>query len=82
MSAIARHRRCAPASRTPVLWLLIGLSIVAALAAWTNFRVRTYRLPAAAAVVVFGGSFVLSVALPALCSQVFLRFGIPDLGGS
>ena len=33
----------------PVLWLLIGLSIVAAFAAWANLRVRTYRLPAAAA---------------------------------
>src|SRR5215510_3937502 len=34
----------------PVLWLLIGFSIVAAFAAWANVRVRTYRLPAAAAV--------------------------------
>ena len=33
----------------PVLWLLIGLSIVAAFAAWANVRVRTYRLPVAAA---------------------------------
>ena len=32
----------------PVLWLLIGLSIIAAFAAWANLRVRTYRLPAAA----------------------------------
>src|SRR6266853_1338163 len=44
----------------PVLWLLMGLSTVAAFAAWANLRVRTYRLPAAAAVLVFGGSFVLS----------------------
>src|SRR4029453_12837327 len=44
----------------PALWLLIGLSIIAALAAWANVWVRTYRLPAAAAVLVFGGSFVLS----------------------
>ena len=36
----------------PALWLLIGLSIVAAFAAWANLRVRTYRLPAAAAVLV------------------------------
>ena len=36
----------------PVLWLLIGLSIVAAFAAWANLRVRTYRLPAGAVVLV------------------------------
>jgi len=30
----------------PILWLLIGLSIVAAFASWANFRVRAYRLPA------------------------------------
>jgi hypothetical protein len=48
----------------PILWLLIGLSIVAAFAAWANLRVRTYRLPAAAAVLVFGGSFLLSGVVP------------------
>ena len=52
----------------PVLWLLIGLSIVAAFAAWANVRVRTYRLPAAAAVLVFGGSFVLSGVVPGYSS--------------
>jgi uncharacterized protein len=57
----------------PVLWLLIGLSIVAAFAAWANFRVRTYRLPAAAAVLVFGGSFVLSVVVPGLFQRVFVK---------
>jgi hypothetical protein len=41
----------------PVLWMLIGLSIVAAFTAWANVRTRTYRLPAAAAVLVFGGCF-------------------------
>jgi uncharacterized membrane protein (UPF0182 family) len=48
----------------PILWLLIGLSIVAAFAAWANLRVHTYRLPAAAAVLVFGGSFLLSGVVP------------------
>ncbi|HTG17860.1 MAG TPA: UPF0182 family protein, partial [Blastocatellia bacterium] len=38
----------------PVLWLLIGLSAVAAFAAWANLRLRTQWLPAAAAVIVFG----------------------------
>jgi len=40
--------------KLPVLWLLIGLSIVAAFAAWANIWMRTYRLPAAATVLVFG----------------------------
>src|SRR5256884_1382803 len=57
----------------PVLWLLIGLSIVAALAAWANLWVRTYRLPAAAAVLVFGGSFLLSGMVPGLFPHVFVK---------
>jgi uncharacterized protein len=57
----------------PILWLLIGLSAVAALAAWANLRVRTYRLPAVAAVLVFGGSILLSDALPGLFQRVFVK---------
>lgn len=54
----------------PVLWLLIALSIAAALAAWANLWVRTYRLPAAAIVLLFGGAFLLSGVIPG----VFQRF--------
>ena len=54
----------------PVLWLLIALSIVAALAAWANLWVRTYRLPTAAIVLLFGSAFLLSGIIPA----VFQRF--------
>ena len=57
----------------PVLWLLIGLSIVAAFAAWANLGVRTYRLPAAAAVLVFGGSFVLSGLIPGIFQRLFVK---------
>ena len=57
----------------PVLWLLIGLSIVAAFAAWANVRVRTYRIPVAAAVLVFGGSLVLSEVIPVLFQRVFVK---------
>src|SRR4030081_2326687 len=57
----------------PVLWLLIGLSVVATFAAWANLRVRTYRLPAAAAVLVFGGSLVLSGGVPGLFQRVFVK---------
>ncbi|MGC1917077.1 MAG: UPF0182 family protein, partial [Pseudolabrys sp.] len=57
----------------PVLWLLIGLSIFAAFAAWANVRVRTYRIPAAAAVLVFGGSLVLSEVVPGFFQRVFVK---------
>ena len=57
----------------PALWLLIGLSIVAASAAWANLRVRSYRLPAAAAVLVFGGSFVLSGVVPGIFQRAFVK---------
>src|SRR5262249_58169911 len=57
----------------PVLWLLIGLSIVAAFASWANFRARGYRLPAAAALLVFGGSFVLSGVVPELFQRLFVK---------
>ena len=57
----------------PILWLLIGLSIVAAFAAWANLRGRTYRLPAAAAVLVFGGSFLLSGVVPGIFQHMFVK---------
>jgi uncharacterized protein len=57
----------------PILWLLMGLSAVAALAAWANLRVRTYRLLVVAGVLVFGGSILLSDALPALFQRVFVK---------
>jgi uncharacterized membrane protein (UPF0182 family) len=57
----------------PALWLLIALSIVAACIACANVRTRTYRLPAAAAVLVFGGSLVLSGLVPALFQRVFVK---------
>jgi uncharacterized membrane protein (UPF0182 family) len=59
--------------KLPVLWLLIGLSIVAAFAAWANVWVRTYRLPAAAIFLVVIGSLVLSGVAPALFRQVFVK---------
>jgi uncharacterized protein len=57
----------------PVLWLLMGLSAIAALAAWANLRVRTYRLPVVAVLLVFGGSILLSDALPGLFQRVFVK---------
>jgi uncharacterized protein len=56
-----------------VLWLLIVLSILAAFAAWANFWVRTYRLPAAAIVLLFGGAFLLSGLIPALFQRFYVK---------
>ena len=57
----------------PGLWLMIGLSIIAAFAALANLRVRTYRLPAAAVMLVVIGSFVLSGVAPVLFRQFFVK---------
>jgi uncharacterized membrane protein (UPF0182 family) len=57
----------------PVLWALVGLASAAALAAWANLRVRTYKLPLAAAVLLFGGSFVLALAFPAVFQRVYVK---------
>jgi uncharacterized protein len=57
----------------PVLWLLMAFSVVAALAAWANLRVRTYRLPAAAIVLLFGAGFLLSGVIPALFQRFYVK---------
>jgi uncharacterized membrane protein (UPF0182 family) len=57
----------------PALWLMIGLSVIAAFAAWANLRVRTYRLPAVAFLLVAIGSFALSGVIPVLFEQFFVK---------
>src|SRR5216117_3899744 len=57
----------------PGLWLMIGLSIIAAFAALANLRMRTYRLPAAAVMLVVIGTFVLSGVAPVLFRQFFVK---------
>ncbi len=42
-------------------------------AAWANLRARTYRLPAAAFILIGVGSFVLSGAVPVLFRQFFVK---------
>jgi uncharacterized protein len=56
----------------PILWTLVGIASVAALVSWANVWRRTYTLPLAAVVLVFGSSFVLGWAFPAL----FQRFSV------
>ena len=57
----------------PVLWLLIGLSIVAAFAAWANLWVRTYRLPTVAMLLIFGSALSLSGVVPGLFQRLFVK---------
>jgi uncharacterized protein len=57
----------------PVLWFLVVVSVVAALAAWVNLRMRTYRLPAAAFLLVVVSSVLLSGLTPALFRYFFVK---------
>ena len=57
----------------PMLSALVWLSSVAAFASWANMWVRSYRLPAVGAVLVFGGSFVLVLAFPALFQRFYVK---------
>jgi uncharacterized protein len=57
----------------PLLWGLVGLASAAALASWVNMRVRTLKLPLAAVVLVFGSSFVLTQAFPAVFQRVYVK---------
>jgi len=57
----------------PVLWLLICLAAAAAVVAWANMRLRTYRVAIAAAVLVFGGSFVFAELWPGLFQRFFVK---------
>ena len=57
----------------PVLWTLVALASAAALLCWANWRRRTFRLPAVAALLVFGSSFVLALVCPALFQRIYVK---------
>jgi len=57
----------------PVLWLLILVAVIAAFCCWANLRGRTYKLPVAAAAMLFGTSFVLAEIVPAIFQRVYVR---------
>jgi uncharacterized membrane protein (UPF0182 family) len=59
--------------RVPILWVLVGFSIIAAIAAAANVRARSYLLPAAAAVLVFGGSFALFAIIPGVFQRLVVK---------
>lgn len=56
----------------PVLWVLFTLAVAASIASWANLHWRGYRIPAASALLVFGGSFALALIYPSL----FQRFHV------
>ena len=57
----------------PALWLLIGFAAAAAVVAFANVWLHTYRLVIAAAVLVFGGSFFLAEVVPALFERFYVK---------
>ena len=57
----------------PVLWTLIVVSIAAALVAWRNVVLRTYRLPLLALAALFAISFLFSELLPGLYERFYVK---------
>jgi uncharacterized protein len=57
----------------PCLWLMVGISLFAAVVAWANVRARTYRFLVAAFVVVGAGSVLLSGVVPGLFRYFFVK---------
>jgi uncharacterized membrane protein (UPF0182 family) len=56
----------------PILWLLIGLSLGAALVSWLNIRWRTYWIPGAA-IAAFLGVWGLSLVIPPLFERFYVK---------
>jgi uncharacterized membrane protein (UPF0182 family) len=56
-----------------MLIALVALASAAAFVSWANMWVRSYKLPAAGAVLVFGSSFVLALAFPALFQRIYVK---------
>jgi uncharacterized membrane protein (UPF0182 family) len=59
--------------KLPVLWMLVALAAASSIALWVNMRWRSYRLPAALALLVFGSSFAFAVFYPALFQRFYVK---------
>jgi uncharacterized protein len=59
--------------RLPILWFLVGLAILCTIAAWANVRWRTWRIPAAAVLLLFASSIVVSGLFPALFNRFYVK---------
>lgn len=56
----------------PILWLLIGLTLGAALASWLNIRWRTYWIPGTA-IAAFLAVLALSLVIPPLFERFYVK---------
>ncbi|CAB3793143.1 hypothetical protein LMG28614_03659 [Paraburkholderia ultramafica] len=57
----------------PVLWMLVGLAAASSVALWINMRQRSYRLPVAVALLVFGSALVFAVIYPPLFQRFYVK---------
>jgi uncharacterized protein len=59
--------------RLPILWFLVGLAILCAIAAAATARWRTWRLPAAAMLLLFASSILVSGLFSALFNRFYVK---------
>jgi uncharacterized protein len=57
----------------PALWLLIFVAAAAAILAWTNVRLRTYRIAIGAVMLAFASSFVFGELVPGLYERFVVK---------
>ncbi len=57
----------------PVLWILLGFSVIGALVAWVNVWRRMLRPVVAILVLVFGGSFLIDEIVPGLFERFYVK---------
>ena len=57
----------------PVLWLLMGVAVAAAIASWANMRWSTYWIVTTAVISLFGVSILLSIIVPALFQRFYVK---------
>ena len=59
--------------RLPILWFLVGLAVLCAIAAAATARWRTWRLPAAAMLLLFASSILVSGLFSALFNRFYVK---------
>jgi uncharacterized membrane protein (UPF0182 family) len=57
----------------PMLYVLMTLAAAAAIMSLANLRMRSWKLPASGAALVFGGSFLLALLFPALYQRLYVK---------
>jgi uncharacterized membrane protein (UPF0182 family) len=59
--------------RLPVLWMLTGVAVAGAAAAFANLRAPRPRLPVAAFALIYGTSIIAGGLFPALTQRIYVR---------